>query len=279
MEEEMTEQSDSTGRVIDGPGSPADGDVPHSARMYDYWLGGKDNYAADRAMAEAFLQRIPTLRSMARENRDFVGRATRFLAEQGIEQFLDIGTGIPTSPNLHETAQGINPSARVVYVDNDPVVLAHARALMMTADRSSTAFVDADLRSPETVLTAPEMLSVLDLDRPVALMMIAVLMLIDEDDDPYAKVAGLREAMPSGSYFALTHPTGEFNPDAMGSATAAARAAGMTFEPRNREQVARLLGDWEPVPPGIVPVRAWRPDAEPDDPESAYYWAVVARKP
>jgi hypothetical protein len=279
MEESMTPQNDSIGDDVVWPPSEFDTGIPHSARMYDYWLGGKDNYAADRAMAEAFLQQIPTLRTMAKENRDFVTRATRFVAEQGIRQFLDIGTGIPTSPNLHETAQDMAPDAKVVYVDNDPVVLAHARALMAPADQTSTAYVDADLRSPETILAAPDVTRVLDLDKPVALMLIAVMMLIAEDDDPYAKVRVLRDALPSGSYLALTHPTGDFDPGAMGAVTAAATAGGMTFEPRNRDQVRQLLGDWEPVDPGIVPVRAWRPETEPDDPTSAYYWAVVARKP
>jgi SAM-dependent methyltransferase len=275
----MTQQHDSTGEHVDRPPSEFDTGIPHSARMYDYWLGGKDNYAADRAMAEAFLQQIPTLRTMAKANRDFVTRATRFLAEQGIRQFLDIGTGIPTSPNLHETAQGIAPDARVVYVDNDPVVLAHARALMAPADRSSTAFVDADMRVPRSILTAPDVVRVLDLNKPTALMLIAVMMLIAEDDDPYAKVRELRDALPSGSYLALTHPTGDFDPDAMGAVTAAARAGGMTFEPRGRAQVEQFLGDWEPVAPGVVPVRAWQPESEPADPTSAYYWSVVARKP
>jgi S-adenosyl methyltransferase len=279
MEEMMTSPHDPTGQGVDGPPPEFDTGVPHSARMYDYWLGGKDNYAVDRAMAEAFLQQIPTLRAMAQENRGFVTRATRYLAEQGIRQFLDIGTGIPTSPNLHETAQATTPDAKVVYVDNDPVVLAHARALMMPADPTSTAYVDADLRSPQSILTAPELAAVLDLDQPVALMLIAVLMLLAEDDDPYTTAGLLRDAMPSGSYLGLTHPTGDFDPAAMSAVTAAATAGGMTFQPRNHDQVAQFLGDWEPVPPGIVPVRAWRPETEPDNPTSAYYWAVVARKP
>lgn len=275
----MTPQRDSIGDDVVWPPTELDTGIPHSARMYDYWLGGKDNYAADRAMAEAFLQRIPTMRAMAKANRDFVSRATRFIAEQGIRQFLDIGTGIPTSPNLHETAQDIAPDARVVYVDNDPVVLAHARALMAPADQSNTAYVGADLRSPESILASPDLNRVLDLTKPVALMLIAVMMLIAEDDDPYAKVRELRDGLPSGSYLALTHPTGDFDPSAMGEVTAAATGGGMTFVPRNRDQVQRLLGDWEPVAPGIVPVRAWQPETEPSDPTSAYYWAVVARKP
>jgi S-adenosyl methyltransferase len=253
--------------------------IPHSARMYDYWLGGKDNYAADRQMGELFLQQIPSLREMAKENRNFVGRATHFLAGQGIGQFLDIGTGIPTSPNLHETAQEILPQARVVYVDNDPVVLAHARALMVSSQSGTVAYVDADLREPEKILRVPQLARVLDLDQPVALMLIAVLMLIGGDDDPYGKVAALRDALPSGSYLALTHPTQDFDPAAMGAVTAAASQGGMTFVPRTRAEVESFFGDWEMISPGLVPVLSWRPTCEPDDPKSAYYWAGVARKP
>ena len=253
--------------------------IPHSARMYDYWLGGKDNFEVDRQMAEMFLQQIPSLREMAMENRNFVGRATHFLAAQGIRQFLDIGTGIPTSPNLHETAQQTTADARVVYVDNDPVVLAHARALMPSSDQGTVAYLEADLREPAEMLAVPELTKVLDLDQPVALMLIAVLMLLGDDDDPYATVATLRDRLPSGSYLALTHPTQDFDPEAMAAVTAAATQGGMTFRPRTEAEVQRLFGDWELVEPGLVPVRSWQPEEAPDNPRSAYYWAGVARKP
>jgi|tagenome__1003787_1003787.scaffolds.fasta_scaffold20891849_1 hypothetical protein len=252
--------------------------VPHSARMYDYWLGGKDNFAVDRQMAEIFLQQIPSLREMAMENRAFVGRATQVLAAAGMRQFLDIGTGIPTSPNLHETAQAIAADARVVYVDNDPVVLAHARALMGSND-ATVAYVEADLREPGKILAEPQLTGVLDPTRPVALMLIAILMLLDEADDVYATVEALRDALPSGSHLALTHPTQDFDPEAMSIVTAAATQGGMTFRPRTRDEVAQFFGDWELLEPGLVPVRAWRPASQPDDPRSAYYWAGVARKP
>jgi hypothetical protein len=247
--------------------------------MYDYWLGGKDNFEVDRQMAEMFLQQIPSLREMAMENRDFVRRATHFLAGQGVHQFLDIGTGIPTSPNLNETAQRIDPAARVVYVDNDPVVLAHARALMPSSDQGTVAYLEADLRRPADILAVPQLTEVLDLDQPVALMLIAVLMLLGEDDDPYATVAALRDSLPSGSYLTLTHPTQDFDPEAMAAVTAAATQGGMTFCPRTEAEVQRFFGDWELVEPGLVPVRSWQPAHEPDDPKSAYYWAGVARKP
>jgi len=250
--------------------------IPNSARMYDYWLGGKDNYEVDRQLADLFLEKIPSMRQMARENRDFVTRATDFLCGQGIRQFLDIGTGIPTSPNLHESAQALAPDARVVYADNDPVVLAHARALM-TGDR--VAYLDADLRSAARILTDPHLLEQLDLERPVALMLVAVLMLIDDADDVQGAVAALRDGLPSGSYLALTHPTGDFDPPAMTEVTDQARATGMTFAPRDRAAVAEFFGDWEFVEPGLVPVRVWRPRTNVTEPESAWYWAGVARKP
>lgn len=253
--------------------------VPHSARMYDYWLGGKDNFAVDRQMADLFLQQIPSMRQMAKENRDFVTRSTHFLAGRGIDQFLDIGTGIPTSPNLHETAQAECPDARVVYVDNDPVVLAHARALMVSAPTGRVAYIDGDIRRPHDLLAVPELSLVLDPSRPVGLMLIAILMLIGDDENPYDAVAALRDAQPPGSYLALTHPTQDFDPEAVAVVTDAARGAGMTFTPRSRDEVAGFFGDWPLEPPGLVPVKAWRPVTEPENPTSAYYWAGVARKP
>ncbi|WP_352301629.1 SAM-dependent methyltransferase [Kineosporia sp. NBRC 101731] len=252
--------------------------MPNSARMYDYWLGGKDNYAADRQLAELFLQKIPSMREMARANRDFVTRATHYLAAHGVRQFIDIGTGIPTSPNLHETAQSIAPDAHVVYADNDPVVLAHARALMISNEVGQVAYIDADVRKPEQLLGSTELREQLDLDRPVALMLVAVLMLIDDAEDIHATVAQLRDALPSGSYLAITHPTADFDPPVVQEVTDSARATGMTFVPRSRDEVASFFGDWDVVEPGIVPVRAW-PDENVDGAKSAWYWAAIARKP
>jgi hypothetical protein len=262
-----------------GPPPELDTGIPHSARIYDYWLGGKDNFAVDREIGELFLQQIPSMREMAHENRQFVTRSTHFLASRGIRQFLDVGTGIPTSPNLHETAQAACPGAHVVYVDNDPIVLAHARALMVSAPTGKVAYVDGDVRRPHDLLAIPQLTRVLDLSQPVGLMLIAILMLIGDDDDPYGAVAQLQDVLPSGSYLALTHPTQDFDPDAVGVVTAAARGAGMTFTPRHCNEVAAFFGDWPLEPPGLVPVKAWRPDVEPDQPNSAYYWAGVARKP
>jgi hypothetical protein len=254
--------------------------VPHSARIYDYWLGGKDNFAVDRAVGEAMIQAIPGMRSMAAENRRFVHRAARHLvAEQGIRQFLDVGTGIPTRPNLHEVAQQIAPESRVVYVDNDPVVLVHARALMISSTEGRSEYISADIRDPRSILDDPVCGETLDLTRPVGLTLIAILMLLADADDPWAVVAALRDAMPSGSCLAITHPTADFAPDRVTQAVAAATDAGMTLVARSRDEVQRFFGDWEMLEPGLVPVPAWRPDAPVDKPESTYYWGGVARKP
>ncbi|SCF06651.1 S-adenosyl methyltransferase [Micromonospora viridifaciens] len=257
-----------------------DAAVPHSARIYDYWLGGKDNFAADRAVAEALATAIPTIRAMAAENRHFVHRVARYLVGQaGVRQFLDIGTGIPTRPNLHEVAQQIAPETRVVYVDNDPIVLVHARALMISTEQGRSEYIHADLREPEKILQDPALTGTLDLDQPVALTLIAILMLLADSDDPWGKIRVLMDALPSGSYVAVTHPTGDFDPEAMAAAVASAAQGGMTLVPRSRAEVARFFDGWELIEPGLVPVMAWQPDNPPSDPHAAYYWAGVARKP
>ncbi|MFI5534633.1 SAM-dependent methyltransferase [Kitasatospora sp. NPDC051853] len=256
-------------------------DVPHSARMYDFWLGGKTNFPPDRALGEAFEQAIPSIKVMARENRRFLGRAVRYLAgEAGIRQFLDIGTGIPTEGNTHEVAQATAPDSRVVYVDNDPIVLAHARALMDSSGSGRTAYIHADLLEPEKILADPILTDTLDLDQPVGLTLVAVLMLLADADDPWGKARVLMDALPSGSYVAITHPGADFDPAAMAAVVKAAAKGEMTLVPRTRDQVARFFGDWELIEPGVVPVMGWRPDgAAPTDPAAAYYWSGIARKP
>jgi hypothetical protein len=256
--------------------------VAHPARVYDYWLGGKDNFPADRALAEHMMQAIPTMPALAAANRAFLRRAVRHLAgEAGIRQFLDIGTGIPTSPNVHEVAQELAPDARVVYVDNDPIVLAHARALLTSRDVGETAFILADLREPRSILDHATLRQTLDLSRPVAVLVVAVLMYFRDSDrpNPFEMVASLLEPMPSGSYVAITHPTADFNPEATAKAVAAAEHAGITLVPRGQAEVERFFTGLEVVDPGVVPVLAWRPDEPPADPRSAYYWAGIARKP
>ena len=256
--------------------------VAHPARVYDYWLGGKDNFPADRALAELMIQAIPNMRAMAAANRAFLSRAVRYLAaDAGIGQFLDIGTGIPTSPNVHEVAQQAAPGTRVVYVDNDPIVLAHARALLTSQDAGETAFIMADLRQPKTILDHPTLAATLDLSRPVGVMLVAVLMYFRDTDspNPFEMVATVMERMPSGSYLAVTHPTPDFNAEETARAVAAAEAAGVTLVPRSQAEVGEFFTGLEVVDPGVTPVLTWRPDEPPADPRVAYYWAGVARKP
>src|SRR4051812_41774137 len=226
------------------------------------------------------IKAIPGMRYMAAENRKFVHRAAHDLVEkEGIRQFLDIGTGIPTRPNLHEVAQRIEPGTRVVYVDNDPIVLVHARALMISTPQGRSEYVSADIRDTRSILDERVLRETLDFSRPIGLTMIAILMLLADADDPWAAVAALRDAVPSGSCLAITHPTADFDPASVDAAVAAATGAGLTLVARSREAVQRFFGDWEMVEPGLVPVSNWRPDDPIGNPEITYYWAGVARKP
>jgi hypothetical protein len=257
-----------------------DMNVPQEARVYDYWLGGKDNFAADRALGDAMVRAIPTLPVMARANRAFMGRAARYLVkEAGIRQFIDIGTGIPTSPNLHEVTQQIAPETRVLYVDNDPTVLAHARALMASDPVGKTDFIMADLREPEALLSHPALRQTLDLGQPVALMLVAILMYFHDSDDPQAMVSTLLDALPSGSYLTITHPTADFAPAQLAAAVEAATQAGITLVPRSQAEVERFFSGLDLVEPGVVPLLSWHPDRTVEDPRSAYYYAGTGRKP
>jgi hypothetical protein len=234
----------------------------HSARVYDYLLGGKDNYAADRAAAEAALRVFPNARAAARANREFMHRAVRAVTELGVRQFLDIGTGIPTSPNLHQVAQGIDPACRVVYVDNDPIVLAHAAALMTSVPGGRTAYVQADAKDPGAVLAAPEVQATLDLDQPVALSLIAILHFIDDDEVAAGMVRGILEHLAPGSFLILTHATPDIAPEAISGSLAAYRSAGIRGRLRSRDELERLfLGGLDVLEPGIVVPQRWRAGA------------------
>lgn len=253
--------------------------VPHPARIYDYWLGGKDNFAADRAAADKIREAVPTVAMMVRANRSWMRRTIRYLVrEAGVRQFLDIGTGIPTTPNLHECAQELAPGCRVVYVDNDPLVLCHARALLTSTPQGRCDYLDADVRDTSRILASPELAATIDPGRPVGIICASVLMLLADDDDPWGIVARLRDWAPPGSYLAISHPTADHNPEAMAAVVATTDRVGITFVPRAREQVGQVFGDWLMVEPGLVPVLAWRPDEPPKDLNAAYYWAGVARK-
>ena len=256
---------------------------PQAARMYDYYLGGKDNFAADRETAQALMKIVPTIRAAARENRAFLGRAVRYLvAEAGIRQFLDIGTGLPSANNVHEVAQRVAPSCRIVYVDNDPLVLAHARALLTSSSEGKTAYIHADFREPERVLADPATWQTLDFTKPVALMLVAVLHFVRDADRPRQIVETLLGALPSGSYLVASHATPEHDPAGGAAAAQLYNKQGVPFQFRLADELARIaFQDLEMVDPGLVPVSEWRPDGDAPIPLPAEIaWdGGVARKP
>lgn len=265
----------SIGFVTGDPERDLDTGVPHIARMYNYWLGGTDNFAADRSAADAAVAAHPGLLTDARANRAFLGRAVRFLAaEAGLRQFLDIGTGIPAAGNTHEVAQAVAPGCRVVYADNDPMVLARARGL----PRDTTMYLNADLRDPERILAGAA--GLLDFTRPVAIMLVAVLHLISDEENPYAIVGRLVGAAAPGSYLTISHVPSDMQTAAM--AALGARMNQLVAQPstyRTRAEVARFFAGLELVPPGIVAVHEWRPDPGSAPPAPAAVWGAVGRKP
>ncbi len=269
----------------EGSAPVIDTTVAHPARRYNYWLGGKDNFQADRESGDAIARMFPSIRTAAMENRYFLRRAVTYLVQEaGIRQFLDIGTGIPTANNTHEVAQSIAPESRVVYVDNDPIVLVHARALLTSSPEGETAYIDADLREPDKILSHPDLLRTLDLSQPVALMLVAILHFIMDADDPYAVVARLVGALPSGSYLVTTNVTMDFMPPQARSQVSAAAASGRYGDIRFRtmEEFARFFDGLEIVPPGIRSVSDWRADGEPDPRPSAAdtsVYGAIARVP
>ena len=254
--------------------------MAHIARVYDYWLGGKDNYAADRAAAEQVIAAYPTIRTSVRAQRAFLGRAVHYLAaDEGIRQFLDIGTGLPSANNTHEVAQRTAPDARVVYVDKDPIVLSHARALLTGSPEGATEYVDADLRDTSPILEQAAV--TLDFRQPMAVMLIGVLHCIPDDDDPATIVARLLAAVPSGSYLVVAHPARDIH--ARQVTTAADRMNPLMSEPvtlRTRDEVSRFLEGVDLVEPGLVQLHRWRPGPEGPVPghDIANYGAV-GRKP
>jgi hypothetical protein len=265
-----------------GPGRPPalDITVANQARMYDYLLGGKDNCAADRAAAEQALRVWPAAGFTARANRAFAGRAVRYLArEAGVRQFLDIGTGIPMAGSTHQVAQAAAPESRVVYVDYDPVVLAHARAMLVGHQAGATEFVDADLR--DTTAIVAQAGRTLDFSRPVAVTLTAILNAIPDSDNPAAIVATLMSAVPAGSYLVLTH----LGLDLLDPETHRAlegmqdRMMRKRFTSRTREQLARFFEGLDLVEPGLVRAEEWRHRSQPRHSHRSALWCAVARKP
>jgi hypothetical protein len=256
----------------------------HPARMYDYLLGGTENFAADRQAIEALLREVPNARTGARENRAFLGRAVRYLVQEaGIRQFLDIGAGLPTASNVHEVAQSLAPQCRVAYVDNDPMVLAHAHALLASHPAGRTTYTQADLHDPGTILSDPAVRGTLDFSQPVAVMLLAVLHFLPDEDDPAGVVAALLDAVPSGSYLVASHVTSDFHDPAMaGRGAQSVRQAGVPFRARSADELAsHILAGLRLVEPGLVPVSDWRPPAGSDRPRPAEvgYYGAVAKKP
>jgi S-adenosyl methyltransferase len=255
-----------------------DTSVAHIARVYDYWLGGKDNFAPDREAGDEAIAAYPQLVSSVRANRAFLARTVRYLAgEAGIRQFLDIGTGIPTANNTHEVAQGIAPESRVVYADNDPMVLAHARALLRSAPEGRTAYLDADVRDPDTILRSAA--DVLDLSQPVAVMLVAILHFVSEDEDPAGIISRLMAEMPPGSSLTITHVPSDMHATAMkamGDRLNRLLAQRSTY--RSREQVTKLFEGLELVEPGVVPIQEWRPATPEEAGAAAAMWGGVAFK-
>ncbi|GAA0231716.1 SAM-dependent methyltransferase [Actinomadura nitritigenes] len=257
--------------------------VAHSARMYDYYLGGKDHYQVDRDTAEIAARSWQAVRTAVRENRSFLARAVRHLVrEQGITQFLDIGAGLPSAGNVHEIAQAEDPACRVVYVDNDPIVLAHARSLLIGTPEGRTAYVHADLRRPTAILADPAVRTTLDLDRPVALMLVAILHFIVDEQHPGEIVRELMEALPSGSFLVASHVTPEHDPQGVHGLEQAYRDGGVPAQARPREAFTALAFDGlELLDPGVTLVSEWRPDGDAPRPaaDQVNWYGGIARKP
>ena len=274
-----SDEATASGNTVGETGPlPFDTSVAHQARCYDYMLGGKDNFAADRAAVDAWLEIDPEVLFTARANRAFLGRAVRYLAaEAGIRQFLDIGTGIPTAGNTHQVAQAVAPESRIVYADYDPVVLAHARALLSSSEAGATEYIDADLRDTSTILAQAGRL--LDFTKPVAITLLTILHAIPDSDDPHAIVAKLLDAVPAGSFLVVTHWGADFlSQEKRDGLIGVTQRMQQPLTPRSREQVARFLTGTDLVEPGLVRVEEWRPEPAADDTARSSLWCAVGRK-
>ncbi|GAA4099117.1 SAM-dependent methyltransferase [Actinomadura miaoliensis] len=240
-----------------------DRSVPHPARMYDYYLGGKDNFEADRKAADEVLRVLPEARLMALENRAFLGRTVRFLAAAGIRQFLDIGTGLPTQGNTNEVAHEVAPDARIVYVDNDPMVLVHARALLADRDEGPTVVVEGDVRDPDAILGHPDVRAIIDFDQPVAVLLVAILHFVRDSEDPAGIVERFKRAMAPGSHLVISHGTQDFDPERSAEAVRPYDSATAPFVTRSGAEIERFFDGLEMVDPGMVRLPLWRPDGDP----------------
>ena len=274
----MTDVSSTPGEP-DAAGTGIDTTVSHSARIWDYWLSGKDNYAVDREVGDRIEEMLPDIVRQAREDRLFLGRVVRYLAgEAGIRQFLDIGTGLPTADNTHQVAQSVAPESKIVYVDNDPLVLAHARALLTSTPEGVTDYIHADMHDPETIIAGAG--RTLDFGQPIAITMLGVLWHVMDDDEAYAIINRLVQAMPSGSYLALNHPTLEVTGEKMATAIRYWNEYGTPpGTHRTPDQLARFFDGMDLVEPGVVSITRWRPEATDGEPEEIDQFGGVGRKP
>jgi SAM-dependent methyltransferase len=240
--------------------------VPSVSRIYDYYLGGSHNFEVDREAARKAMEFLPGLPKIMQANRAFMRRAVRYAAGEGITQFLDIGSGIPTFGNVHEVARAAAPGARVVYVDHDPVAVAHSQAVLAGDDAADV--VAADLRKPHEILASPQVERLIDLNRPVALLLVAILHFVEDTDDPHAAVAELRAALAPGSLLILTHASYEgipLPPERAAGAVAVYKDIRNPLIMRSREEIARFFEGYDMVEPGLVPMPRWRPESEPED--------------
>jgi len=268
-------------RLLYRPPSPViDTTVSHSARIWDYWLKGKDNYPVDREVGDRIEEMLPDIANQAREDRKFLGRVVRYLAgEAGIRQFLDIGTGLPTADNTHQVAQRVAPECKIVYVDNDPLVLAHARALLTSTREGTTDYIHADMHDPADIIAGAA--RTLDFGRPIAITMLGVLWHVMDNDEAYAIINCLVQAMSSGSYLALNHPTLEVTGEKMATAIRFWNEYGTPpGTHRTPDELARFFDGLDLVEPGVVSITRWRPDATSSgEPEEIDQFGAVGRKP
>jgi hypothetical protein len=262
------------------PAGQIDTSRPHPARMYDYYLGGQDNYAVDREAAQEIIDTAPDVVVGARANRDFLRRAVRFLAESGVRQIVDIGTGIPTSPNTHEIAHAVSKDVRVAYVDNDPIVGAHAGAQLLGSGH--TGFFLGDMRDPASILQHPTIGELIDFDRPVALLLVSVLHFVRDDEDPVGMIAAYRDALPAGSYLVISHGTADFHRDKVDAVADIYKKKGVTanFSARSHSEVLTFFDGFDLIEPGLVQVSLWRPDTEldPDEVVRTGVYGAIGRK-
>ncbi len=257
-----------------------DATKPSIARVYDYWLGGNHNFVVDRELAEAMATLDPWIPAACKANRAFLGRAVRFLAQQGIRQFLDIGSGIPTVGNVHEVAQREAPTSKVVYIDRDPVAVAEGCGLL--TGNENTAVIQADIREPGQILSHPEVERLIDFDEPVGVVLVAILHFVMDADDPHGIVTQFRDAAAPGSYLAVSHVTSQGNPELTAAAERIYNNRGADGQARSREDIAAFFGGWQMTEPGLVYAPLWRPDrpeAVPRNPEQFWFLAGTACKP